>query len=250
MSNKGTGNLTVEVYDGNSVVKVHNALVKITGHYKPPGHFKKPISFSGSTALHGYVKFTDIPVDMYKVEFSGKGYKPEIFNNVSARFPGKDPIGHFAKPNNLARVKMKRWSYNFVKPSREVDTVFLHCSASDAPEHDSVDVMTQWHKKVSEIGYHFFINKNGVIQKGRNLEKIPAAQNGHNKGSIAICLHGLDANKFTTLQFNSLIELCNAIKDSYNIQIRFRGHKEVAAKACPVFDYKKVLKLNKNGYMP
>jgi hypothetical protein len=40
-----------------------------------------------------------------------------------------------------------------------------------------------------------------------------------------------------------------AIKDSYDIPIRFRGHKEVAAKACPVFDYKKVLKLNKNGYM-
>ncbi len=251
ISNEGIGNLTVEVYDGNSVVKVHNAIVKITGHYKPTGHFQRPVSFSDSTRLHGFVKFTDIPVDIYKVEVSKKGYKPAIIENASAKIPGKDPVGHFAKPNNLARVKMKKWSFNFVKPSRAVDTVFLHCSASDSPEHDSVDVMTQWHKKrgFSEIGYHYFIKKNGVIQIGRSLEKDPAAQKGYNKGSIAICLHGLDVNKFTALQFNSLIDLCHAIKDSYCIPIRFRGHKEVAAKSCPVFNYKKVLQLNKNGYM-
>ncbi len=70
--NKGVGNLTVEIYDGNSVVKVHNAIVKITGHYKPPGHLKKPVSFSASTGLLGFVKFTNIPVDMYTVEVSRK----------------------------------------------------------------------------------------------------------------------------------------------------------------------------------
>ena len=88
-----------------------------------------------------------------------------------------------------------------------------------------------------------------MIQTGRSLEKDPAAQKGYNKGSIAICLHGLDVNKFNTLQFNSLIDLCHAIKDCYNIPIRFRDHTEVSAKSCPVFDYKNVLKLNKNGFI-
>ncbi len=100
-----------------------------------------------------------------------------------------------------------------------------------------------------ENGYHFFIKKDSGIQNGRNFEKDPAAQKSYNKGTIAICLHGLDVNKFNFLQYNSLIDLCHPIKDNYNIPIRFRGHKEVAAKACPVFDYIKVLKLNKNGYM-
>ena len=50
MPNEGVGNLTVEVYDGNSVVKVHNAIVKITGHYKPPEHFKKPVAFADMPA--------------------------------------------------------------------------------------------------------------------------------------------------------------------------------------------------------
>jgi uncharacterized protein (TIGR02594 family) len=104
-SNEGLGNLTVEVYDGNSVVKVQNALVKITGHYKPPGHFKKPVSYSANTRLHGFIKFTDIPLDIYKVEVSRKWYEPTIIQDVSAKIPGKDPVGHFAKPHNLAKIK-------------------------------------------------------------------------------------------------------------------------------------------------
>lgn len=107
-SNEGIGNLTVEVFDGNSVVKVHNAIVKITGHYKPSGHFKKQLSFSANTMLHGFVKFTGIPLDMYKVEVSRKWYEPIIIQDVSVKIPGKDPVGHFAKPNNLAKIKYPR----------------------------------------------------------------------------------------------------------------------------------------------
>jgi hypothetical protein len=107
-SNEGIGNLTVEVYDGNSVVKVHNAIVKITGHYRPPGHFKRPVSFSANTRLHGFVKFTDIPLDMYKVEVSRKWYEPTIVQDVSAKIPGKDPVGSFVRPNNLAKIKFPR----------------------------------------------------------------------------------------------------------------------------------------------
>jgi uncharacterized protein (TIGR02594 family) len=86
-------------------VKVHNAIVKITGHYKAPGHFKKPVSLSANTKLHGFVKFTDIPLDIYKVEVSRKWYEPIIIQDVSAEIPGKDPVGNFAKPRNLAKIK-------------------------------------------------------------------------------------------------------------------------------------------------
>ena len=105
MPNRGVGNLTVEVYDGTSVVKVHNAIVKITGHYKPPGHFKKPVSFSANTRLYGFVKFTGIPLDMYNVEVSRKWYEPTIVQHVSAKIPGGDPVGSFVKPNNLAMIR-------------------------------------------------------------------------------------------------------------------------------------------------
>jgi uncharacterized protein (TIGR02594 family) len=107
-SNEGVANLTVEVYDGNSVVKVHKATVKITGHNRPSGHFQKPASFSASTRLHGFVKFTDIPVDIYTIEVSRKWYEPTIIGDVSAKIPGKDPVGSFVKPLNLAMIKFPK----------------------------------------------------------------------------------------------------------------------------------------------
>ena len=134
----------------------------------------------------------------------------------------------------------------FTKPKRKVHTVYIHCSASDKPEHDNINVIKKWHLEqgFSDIGYHFFINKNGFIQWGRSLEEIPAAQRGYNTGSIAICLHGLKERCFTKEQFWSLRYLCISMQRDYNQRLLFKGHCEVSSKTCPVFDYKKVLALD------
>lgn len=139
----------------------------------------------------------------------------------------------------------------FVKPTRVVNRVFLHCSASDNPLHDDVSVITQWHNErgFDGCGYHYFIQRNGEVQVGRDLEKTPAAQQGHNMGTIAICLHGLTLEKFSQAQFDSCKILCDMIDDAYLHNVTFHGHKEVAKKECPVFDYKTVLKLNKQGFI-
>lgn len=139
----------------------------------------------------------------------------------------------------------------FNKPRRAVDRVFLHCSASDNPKHDNVATMDRWHRERgwSGVGYHLFIRKDGTLEHGRSLEKTPAAQSGHNKGTIAICLHGLKKERFTSEQFKTLRQLCKEIDFAYGGDITFHGHKEVARKACPVFDYKAVLSLNRYGVM-
>jgi len=137
----------------------------------------------------------------------------------------------------------------FIKPSRRVDRVFLHCSASDVPAHDTVETVRAWHlaRGFNDIGYHFFIHKNGDISLGRDIEKTPAAQRGHNLRTIAICLHGLREEKFTVAQYEALKALCTDINNAYLQQVSFHGHCEVSAKACPVIDYKKILKLDKYG---
>ncbi|MFO7855358.1 MAG: peptidoglycan-binding domain-containing protein [Paracoccaceae bacterium] len=140
----------------------------------------------------------------------------------------------------------------FEKPERAVDRVFVHCSATDRPEHDSVEVMRRWHvddNGWSDVGYHVFIRKDGVAEAGRPLERTPAAQAGNNTGTIAICLHGLEESKFTEAQFETLIDLCRQILAAYEGGVTFHGHREVAAKECPVFDYKAVLGLDANGEM-
>ena len=136
----------------------------------------------------------------------------------------------------------------FTKPSRVVTRIFIHCTASDHPEHDNVETLYKWHVEEngwSDIGYHFLISKDGSVHKCRNLEANPAAQKGHNLSTIAICLSGL--YDFTEEQFNSLKNLCDEINVAYNEQVTFHGHREVADKECPVFDYKSVLNLDKNG---
>lgn len=142
----------------------------------------------------------------------------------------------------------------FKAPVRKVDTVFVHCTASDRPEHDDVSVIRNWHLRQgwSDVGYHFVINKNGTIQPGRSLERAPAAQKGFNTGTIAVALHGLLEDNFTHAQTAALQALADSIAASCvgaGRSLRFRGHCEVAAKACPVVNYRAVLALNAVGHL-
>ena len=145
----------------------------------------------------------------------------------------------------------------YKKPDRKINKVYLHCSASDHTQHDDVAVMAAWHKDrwprycsdEKGPGYHYFIQKDGNLQEGRDVELVPVAQGGNNTGTIAICVHGLKEDKFTNAQFVTLVALCYQIEHEHEGMIRFHGHKEVAAKACPVFDYKLVLGLDAAGRM-
>lgn len=127
--------------------------------------------------------------------------------------------------------------------------VVIHCSASDNPEHDNPETITSWHieRGFDGIGYNNLITKDGTNHKGRDINKTPAAQKGHNTGSIAICLSGLHI--FTEAQIDTLIEFCHQINKAYDGKITFHGHCEFSNKTCPVFDYKAVLKLDDKGYL-
>jgi N-acetylmuramoyl-L-alanine amidase len=140
----------------------------------------------------------------------------------------------------------------FTKPNRKVSRIFLHCSASDNPKHDNIGTIDRWHKErkppFKEIGYHFYIDKLGRQFTGRDIEKIPAAQKGHNTGTIAICCGGL--KDFPVIQMDSLKKLCQIINKAYNGQVTFHGHREVEpGKTCPVYKYQELLNLNEKGQM-
>lgn len=149
---------------------------------------------------------------------------------------------------------------DFTLPARRVSRVFIHCSASDADGmlyrgEDLVRTIRRWHtdprpkgRGWSDIGYHYLIDKRGALLAGRPLERIPAAQAGHNTGTIAIMVHGL--REFTPESLDTLRQLCVIINDAYGGNITFHGHCEVSNKSCPVFDYRTLLKLNNMSQMP
>ena len=133
---------------------------------------------------------------------------------------------------------------------RKINKVFIHCSASDHAHHDNVDTIRAWHvleRGFNDIGYHYIITKDGTVHNGRPVWKPPAAQKGHNEGSIAICLTGNDI--FSQKQFNALRGLCGRLNREYNVT--FHGHREVNKhKTCPNFEYKSLLNLDLDGRMP
>jgi hypothetical protein len=137
----------------------------------------------------------------------------------------------------------------FEAPSRPVDRIFIHCTASDAEVVGDrlVALVEEWHKarKFTEIGYHVLIDMIGNVLAGRSLENAPAAQQGHNMGSIAICVHGLKS--FSPVSLQELRLYCEQINDAYRGKVTFHGHREVSNKSCPVFDYKQVLGLDRYG---
>lgn len=143
----------------------------------------------------------------------------------------------------------------FKRPARPVDRVFIHCSASDAPElvgEMLVAEIARWHRDrgFQAIGYHFLIDKAGRLLEGRSLERSPAAQRGHNARTIAICVHGLEIENFPPISLATLLELARAIDAAYGGAVTFHGHREVNRhKTCPVFDYRALLGLDAEGHM-
>ena len=151
--------------------------------------------------------------------------------------------------NKVLPILLKGVKMLFRKPKRKVNRVFIHCSASDVPSHDNVEVIRQWHlaRGFDDIAYHFFVHKNGTISRGRDLEKTPASQHGQNVGTLAICLHGYRVEKFTKAQVKALQDISLYIHKIYYERVSFHGHKEVAHKACPIIDYRRILKLDRYG---
>lgn len=98
---------------------------------------------------------------------------------------------------------------------REIKKIIVHCSASDLKEHDSVEVIKQWHVKDNgwnDIGYHYVITKNGDVHQGRPLKEVGAHCSGHNLDSVGVCLTG--ENEFSPDQFFSLAWLINHLLES------------------------------------
>ena len=132
---------------------------------------------------------------------------------------------------------------------RVIDKIIIHCSATIEGKNFNAQDIATWHKDkgMSKIGYHFVINLDGTIEKGRAIEETGAHCLGQNENSIGICyIGGLDKKnqpKDTRTAFqvrsmdNPLKELLEELRFIQpGLTITIHGHREYANKACPCFD--------------
>jgi N-acetylmuramoyl-L-alanine amidase len=133
--------------------------------------------------------------------------------------------------------------------------VAIHCSDTPATLDIGVDVIREWHIKErhwTDVGYHFVIKRDGIIQRGRPVWAIGAGIAGHNDEAIHVCLvggrsvsqnreerrHPIPADNFTVNQKGSLKFLvANLVKHvAPGALVKGHGQFEGVTKACPSFD--------------
>ena len=79
---------------------------------------------------------------------------------------------------------------------RTITLIVLHCSGTKTTQRYSFQQCKDDHLKRGyvDIGYHYYITRDGQVHEGRPLWKEGAHCKGHNKHSIGICYEGgLDA---------------------------------------------------------
>jgi N-acetylmuramoyl-L-alanine amidase len=127
---------------------------------------------------------------------------------------------------------------------RSINEIIVHCSATREGQQITVDTIRDWHlaKGWNDIGYHFYIDLDGTINKGRDIDKMGAHCKGHNRNSIGICYCGgvetdgkTPKDTRTQEQKDSLLNVLKTLKAMYPEAVIY-SHNEFANKACPSFD--------------
>ena len=125
---------------------------------------------------------------------------------------------------------------------REINEIIIHCSATKEGIDITAHNIDMWHRRRGwkKIGYHYVIDLDGTVEKGRQLWEAGAHCEGHNLQSIGICyIGGLDKlgipkDTRTPAQKHALRELVKELKLRFP-NATIHGHNEFARKACPCF---------------
>ena len=139
----------------------------------------------------------------------------------------------------------------FIKPSRKIHRVFIRPSLFyNYPHHDNIEnTRSLWHlsRDFSDIGYHFFIRKDGTLEYGRDIKKTPAAQKGHNLYTLAICSAWFKRREFYTGTVLIHAKLAGQIDHNYENVSFAPAHCESPKSLVLFLIIKKVLDLDRFG---
>lgn len=132
-----------------------------------------------------------------------------------------------------------------------VQEIIVHCTATrpDWYEGRSVEEkvaeIRRWHvsdRGWRDIGYHYVVDRDGSVAKGRAETVSGAHVRDHNRGTIGISLVGgfgssetdVFSDNFTESQETAMRDLIADIQSRTLIR-KISGHNDYAPKACPGF---------------
>lgn len=133
----------------------------------------------------------------------------------------------------------------------DIEYFVVHHTAAIDEDEDIVDISQEEMRDQGfiAVGYHAVIHGNGLIQYGRPMTKVPAANLGLNTQSYAVSLEGnfqpgapgYSGEKPTDAQIKSLVGIILHVKKTVPTLKYLIGHRDVArivgvpsdATACP-----------------
>lgn len=134
----------------------------------------------------------------------------------------------------------------YMMSADSVRFLVLHCSATRLNQDYSVEQLRRDHKAHGfyDIGYHFYIRKDGTMTQHRKLLEVGAHARPYNRCSIGICYEGgLDeqgkpCDTRTPKQTERIIELLYKLHKLFP-KAKIVGHRDLLGttpKECPCLD--------------
>ena len=130
-------------------------------------------------------------------------------------------------------------------PADSVSYIIIHCSDTRESQDYTPEQLKRDHmaRGFIDVGYHFYIRKDGTVTQHRKLDEVGAHCRPFNRCSIGICYEGgLDTkgktkDTRTIAQRGSLVKLLIELKQKFP-KAAIRGHNEMPGatiKECPCF---------------
>lgn len=128
----------------------------------------------------------------------------------------------------------------------KVNYIVVHYSATYPDQNFSASDIDRMHKTrgFDKIGYHYFIRRNGMLEKGREENEVGAHTRGYNSQSIGVCWAGgceretgpdVGVDNRTPEQTKTLINIINDLLTRYP-NAKVVGHRDLVPTQCPGFD--------------
>lgn len=123
----------------------------------------------------------------------------------------------------------------------KVHAIVMHAAATRPDQHITAADVRRWHVEGngwSDIGYHYFIRRDGTVEKGRPDGRQGAHVAGHNAGTLGVCMaggFGGDCN-YTAAQWDAAAGLVRSLIVQHP-DAKVTGHRDLdSGKQCPCFD--------------
>lgn len=126
----------------------------------------------------------------------------------------------------------------------KIHTIVIHYSATYPDQDITRDGIDKMHRDrgFREIGYHWFIRRDGTLEEGRPEGTLGAHVRGHNSGTIGICFAGgiergtgpnVGVWNPTPAQERTMVALIADIQKRHPSARKVVGHRNLTATQCP-----------------